>query len=71
MISLDVRKLEVGDYAVKFHVWSILDGFDWALVAVYGAVQPKHKPAILADLVRICGDENLPMLVGGDFNIIR
>ena len=26
---------------------------------------------LLAELVRICEKEELPMLVGGDFNIIR
>ena len=40
-------------------------------MAVYGAAQPEFKPEFLADLVRICGDERLPILVGGDFNIIR
>ena len=44
---------------------SKLDGFRWSLVAVYGAVQPEFKPDFLNDLVRICGDENLPLLVGG------
>ena len=30
----------------------------------------EQKPAFLADLVRIC-DDTLPLVVGGDFNIIR
>lgn len=50
---------------------SKVDGFRWALIAVYGVAQPEFKPDFLADLVRICGDERLPLLVGGDFNIIR
>ena len=61
----------MGGFAVKFCVRSKADGFNWALVAVYGAAQPKLKPEFLADLVRICGPEQLPILVGGDFNIIR
>ena len=40
-------------------------------MAVYGAAQPELKAEFLADLVRICGSEQLPILVGGDFNIIR
>ena len=40
-------------------------------MAVYGAAQPELKVEFLADLVRICGSEQLPILVGGDFNIIR
>ncbi|XP_073357704.1 uncharacterized protein [Aegilops tauschii subsp. strangulata] len=61
----------MGDFAVKFRVRSKVDAFNWALVAVYGAAQPELKPKFLADLVRICGSEQLPILVGGDFNIIR
>src|SRR5215216_1289594 len=42
------------------------------LLCLYmGAAQPELKPDFLADLVRICGDETLPILVRGDFNIIR
>jgi hypothetical protein len=40
-------------------------------VPVYGAAQDAHKDEFLAELVRTCEDETLPMLVGGDFNIIR
>jgi hypothetical protein len=47
------------------------DGFEWALVAVYGAAQDANKPDFLAELVRICESELLPMMVGSDFNVIR
>jgi hypothetical protein len=60
-----------GVFYVKFHLRCKSDGFEWALVAVYGAVQEAHKPAFLAELVRICENETLPMMVGGDFNIVR
>ncbi|XP_073355470.1 uncharacterized protein [Aegilops tauschii subsp. strangulata] len=33
--------------------------------------KPELKPDFLADLVRMCGSEQLSYLVGGDFNIIR
>ena len=54
----------MGEFAVKFRVRTKADGFDWALVAVYGAAQPELKPDFLADLVRVCGNEQLPILVG-------
>jgi hypothetical protein len=69
--TLEVLNVVHGEFAVKFRVRSKIDGFRWALVAVYGTAQPELKPEFLADLVRICGDERLPILVGGDFNIIR
>jgi len=69
--TLEVGNVILGDFTVKFQVKSRADGFRWALVAVYGAAQPELKSAFLADMVRICGDERLPILVGGDFNMIR
>ena len=62
--ALEVRSVVMGDFAVKFQVCSKEDGFTWALVAVYGAAQPELKPEFLANLVRICGSEQLPILVG-------
>ena len=69
--AISVQKVVTGDFCVKFHVKSRLDGFCWVLVAVYGAAQDNLKHEFLAELVRICEAETLPMLVGGDFNIIR
>jgi endonuclease/exonuclease/phosphatase family metal-dependent hydrolase len=37
----------------------------------YGAAQDEQNSEFLAELVRICEDEMLPLLVGGDFNITR
>ena len=41
-----------------------VDNFDWDLATVYGAAQHVHKPRFLSELVRICGDEKLHILVG-------
>jgi exonuclease III len=38
---------------------------------VYGAAQDEHKADFLAEMVRICENETLPLLVVGDFNIIH
>jgi hypothetical protein len=48
-----------------------LDGFKWALVVVYGPAQPNHKESFLVELVRMCSQENLPLMIGGDYNILR
>jgi hypothetical protein len=63
--------VSTGDFCVKLHIKCKRDGFEWILVPVYGAAQDAHKAEFLAELVRICEAETLPMLVGGDFNIIR
>jgi hypothetical protein len=38
---------------------------------VYGATQDAQKGEFLAELVRMCEDVSLPLLVGEDFNIIH
>jgi hypothetical protein len=69
--SLQIQNVITSDRCVKFYVFSKIDNFKWVMVVVYGAAQEEYKPEFLAELVRICEDEPLPMLVGGDFNIIR
>jgi endonuclease/exonuclease/phosphatase family metal-dependent hydrolase len=41
------------------------------LVSVYGAAEDSRKPEFLSELVRICDNETLPLLLAGDFNILR
>jgi hypothetical protein len=69
--SLDIGSIEEGDFYVKFHLKNKSDDFKWVLVAVYGAAQPKFKGVFLTELVHTCSKENLPILLDGDFNIIR
>jgi hypothetical protein len=69
--SFSIQDVIIGDRCAKFYVTSKSDNLRWALVAVYEAAQDEHKADFLAKLVRICEDEPLPLLVGGDFNIIR
>ena len=69
--TLAVQNMVAGDFCVKLHVKSKADGFAWALVAFYGADQEEFKPNFLSELVCICDAETLPILVGGDFNLIR
>jgi hypothetical protein len=69
--SLVVTKVITGDFYIKIHLKIKRDNFEWALVAMYGAAQDRHKPAFLAELVRIYENETLPLMVGGDLNIIR
>ena len=69
--TLQVKNVDVGDFCVKLFLRSKNDGFDWVLVSVYDAAQEEHKPQFLSELVRLYENETLPMMVGGDFNIIR
>jgi hypothetical protein len=69
--TLTVNNVFNGDFCIKLQLKSKVDGFEWVLVPVYGAAQDEKKPDFLAELVRTCDNEPLPLLIGGDFNILR
>jgi hypothetical protein len=68
---MDVGGVEDGYFFVKFRVRDRKSDYKWVLVAVYGAAQPEFKESFLMELVQACRGENLPLCIGGDFNIIR
>jgi hypothetical protein len=43
----------------------------WCPVIVYGAAQVDEKDDFLTDLSDICREQSLPLLIGGDFNLLR
>nr|XP_034607094.1 uncharacterized protein LOC117866906 [Setaria viridis] len=69
--ELDIGSIDEGNFYVKFKVRTRKDNFQFVLVAVYGAAQPAFKEAFLTEMVQACRKENLPIVLGGDFNIIR
>jgi hypothetical protein len=71
METTSIQRMETRDFCVKLFVKTKSDEFEWILVGVYGAAHGALKPDFIADMVRTSESKNLPMLVGGDFNIIR
>jgi hypothetical protein len=69
--AMDIGAIDRGDYYVKFHIRNKSDSFKWALVAVYGPAQDDKKERFLAEMVNMCSHETLPLMIGGDFNIMR
>ena len=60
--TLELLNVVHGEFVVKYCVRSKTGGFRWALVAEYGSAQIELKPDFLADFMRICGDERLPII---------
>jgi endonuclease/exonuclease/phosphatase family metal-dependent hydrolase len=56
---------------VKLSITSKKDSFQWLVVPVYGAAHDKNKYEFLAELVRTCEFETIPILLAGDFNNLR
>jgi hypothetical protein len=67
----DIGAIDEGDFYVKFHLCNKNNSFKWALVEVYGPAQDNFKESFLSELVNMCRHEALPIMLGGDFNIIR
>lgn len=60
-----------GIFFVKFTLCNKSDCFKWALPVVYGPAQMDKKERFLAELVSLGSHESLPLVRGGDFNILR
>jgi hypothetical protein len=69
--SFEVLGAWNGEFSIQMRLKNKCDGFQWVLMAVYGAAQPEHKDRFLTECVNTVSYESLPILVGGDFNIIR
>jgi hypothetical protein len=69
--KFEVLDIKHGNFTLKFKLRNKEDNFQWKLIAVYGAAQENEKEAFLSELVRMCGTESEPLLLGGDFNIIK
>jgi hypothetical protein len=59
------------DFHIKLHVRNKSDDFVWSLVSIYGATQDVHKPAFLREMVNLAKNNLHPIIIGGDFNLLR
>src|SRR3954464_6721312 len=69
--SMEVLAYTTGEFHIKFYVRNKADNFVWSLVAVYGAAQEEQKAAFLRELVNLANNDPYPILIGGDFNLLR
>jgi hypothetical protein len=60
--TLEVKKVEIGDFCVKLSIKSKSNIFEWVLVPVYGAEHDSLKHEFLSELVKLCEAETLPLL---------
>jgi exonuclease III len=67
----DVREKELGEFMIRILVVHKEKGFIWNFINVYGAAQIDQKQKFLSELSSLCSKCIHPMLIGGDFNILR
>jgi exonuclease III len=76
LLGINEEKLEVVNWTVRKFSISVTiknkkDAFSWNLVTVYGSAYDENKQAFLDELESVCANNNLPILIGGDFNLVR
>jgi hypothetical protein len=67
----DVREFEAGEFLTRTLVLHREKNLIWNFVNVYGAAQKEHKSRFLSELSAVCSRSQVPLLIGGDFNILR
>ena len=67
----DVISFSVGHFSLSAHVLDKKENKELMLVTIYGPAQEDKKDQFLTELAQICSNKKYPMLLGGDFNILR
>lgn len=68
---LDVGSFCEGKYMLQMHLWDKKLKKKWNFINVYGAAQEENKNDFLEELAKFCAKNNDPLIIGGDFNLIR
>jgi len=68
---LEIENLEVDDFFVGVTVRHRKLNFIWDFVNVYGPANHDISPDFIQSLSRRCEKAILPLVLGGDFNLIR
>ena len=67
----DILSSKTGTYFIMVKVFDKKLRKNLCLVNVYGPAQDEGKEVFLTELAQICYENKDPMLLGGDFNILR
>jgi hypothetical protein len=67
----EVIKIEDDKHFRSMTMVQKTDGFTWRLISVYGPVKDNQKQDFLNKLEVLINDQDIPTLIGGDFNLIR
>jgi hypothetical protein len=67
----DVCSFKQGDFMLQVNLWDKQNKVKRNLLVVYGAAKEENKINFLSELSQFCSSNLDPILIGGDFNIIR
>jgi hypothetical protein len=69
--TYEVEEVELGEYFISMVLRSRLANVIWELITMYGPAQHNLSIDFISELSRKCMRATLPLLLGGDFNLIR
>ena len=69
--TFEVGSMDRGEFFVSMEIFERALNFKWEVIAVYGPADHRRSPAFLAELQLKISNSPHPVLVGGDFNLIR
>ena len=69
--TFKVGSMDHGSYFVSMEVWKRDVNFKWEVIVVYGPADHSRSAAFLAELHTKIASATLPVVVGGDFNLLR
>jgi hypothetical protein len=68
---MQVDDWEVGEFFVAAVIQNRLDNWRWRLMTVYGPADHEKSGGFLLEIGEYCRFSVLPIIIGGDFNLIR
>ena len=63
--------MDQGEFFVSMEIFERALNFKWEVIIVYGPADHRCSPTFLAELQQKISCSSLPVVVGGDFNLIR
>lgn len=62
---------EILDFSLSVMLTNKVTGFAFKLIVVYGSPYEEGKPAFIDELHKVMGAWQGPVMIGGDFNLVR
>lgn len=69
--SVEMEEVLYGSYHIATSLRHRLSNFRWMQITVYGPANHGDSAEFLEELTNICRQTNLPVVFGGDFNLVR
>jgi hypothetical protein len=66
----EIEDSEIGEFYVSMVLRNRTSNFRWELIIVYGPAQHDKSMDFIAELSRKCLFATLPLVFGGDFNLM-